>query len=379
MTHRSVAARDRRAGRYDPGTEQPPPIERIGVLRWLRDNLFGGWANTLLSLSLLALLVLFIPPLVRWALLDSVWLATDSTACAAASGACWAVVREKHRVMLFGFYPFDEHWRVAVALLVYAATVVVSAVPACWRWRLLLPLWLCATTAVLTLLHGGAWGMPVIGTTHWGGLTLTMIVFTGQVVISTPLAVMLALGRRSRLRVLSTLCMLVIESVRATPPVVILFCAAVMLPLFLPSGLTLDKLVRIVAGMGFYFACLQAEVIRGGLQAIPKGQYEAAEALGLRYWPRMLLVVLPQVFRTVLPGLMNHVIQAFKNSTFVIVVGLFDILNATSAAVSDPNWMAYYTEAYLFVALLYFCGASTLSAYSRFLERRLSLGHTAAT
>jgi general L-amino acid transport system permease protein len=176
------------------------------------------------------------------------------------------------------------------------------------------------------------------------------------------------------LPVIKTICVIFIEGVRAVPLVTVLFCAAVVFPLLLPPGITIDKLVRVIIGMGIFFACFQAEVIRGGLQAIPRGQYEAADSLGLRYWQKTRKIILPQAIRIVIPGLMNHVISSFKNSTYVIIVGLFDILNATSAAVADPNWIAYYTEAYLFVAFVYFLGAFALSRYSQFLEQRFGEG-----
>lgn len=360
-------------GRRNP-SEPPPPVERIGLLRWLRDNLFSSVPNAIISVLGIVALAVTVPRVVDWVLIDSVWYTDDSAACRAAAGACWAVIAEKHRIMFFGLYPFEEHWRPFLALLIYVGTLGVSAIPRFWRWRFLLPLWIAATTAIVTLMLGGVLGLRALETNDWGGLPLTMMVFTGTMVIGSPIAVLLALGRRSDLPVVKTICVIFIEGVRAVPLVTVLFCAAVVFPLFFPPGITIDKLMRVIVAMGIFFGCFQAEVIRGGLQAIPRGQYEAANSLGLSYWQTTRKIILPQAIRIVIPGLMNHVISSFKNSTYVIIVGLFDILNATSASVADPNWIAYYTEAYLFVAFVYFLGAFALSRYGQFLERRFGEG-----
>ncbi|GJL82597.1 MAG: amino acid ABC transporter permease [marine bacterium B5-7] len=351
-----------------------PPIERIGILRWLHKNLFNNWINTLITTALMVLLVILVPPLISWAFINSVWNSTDPQACVEAGGACWAVIAEKHRVMLFGFYPYAEQWRPFLAVVIYLGVLVITALPVFWNWRILLPLWVFGIITIITLMLGGVFGLPVIETAQWGGLPLTMIVFSGQVSVGMPLAVLLALGRRSeKLPILKTICIVVIETMRAIPPVTVLLIAAVIFPIFLPTGFDIDKMVRIVLALGFYFACLQAEVIRGGLQAVPVSQLEAGKSIGLSAWQINWLIVLPQAIRIVIPGLMNHIIQAFKNSTLVIIVGLFDILNATSASVADPQWISYFTEAYLFVALVYFSGAYSLSKYSKYLEKKFKV------
>ncbi|MEX2643664.1 MAG: amino acid ABC transporter permease [Acetobacterales bacterium] len=357
-----------------PMAELPPPLQRLSIAAWMRENLFSGWRSTLVTLLLGGILLIVVPPAIQWALIDAVWYAADSSACRAAAGACWAVIPEKHRVMFFGLYPYEEHWRPALALLLYIAGLAISGWSRTWRMSILLPLWTALPAAVLTLMLGGVFGMPYVDTSQWGGLPLTMVIFTGTIVLGMPVAMLLALGRRARMPVIRVLSVFMIEFVRGVPLVTILFTAAVIFPLFLPPGFDTDKMVRIVVGMAIFFGCYQAEVIRGGLQAIPKGQYEAADSLGLGYWGKTRKIVLPQALRIVIPGLMNHIISAFKNSTLVIIVGLFDFLNATGAAVSDPEWINYYTEAYLFVALVYFLGAYALSRYSHHLERRLSLG-----
>ncbi|MBI4184932.1 MAG: amino acid ABC transporter permease [Proteobacteria bacterium] len=352
----------------------PPPVERVGALRWMRDNLFSSLANTLLTLLTVAALALVVPPILMWAFVGSVWYPPDPEVCRAATGACWAVIVEKHRVMFFGLYPYAEHWRPFLAVILYVVAVALTCWRRCWSWQVLVPLWAASLAAIVVLMLGGIFGLTVIDTGQWGGVPLTMVVFTATVTLGLPLGVVLALGRRSEMPVIRLLSVLFIEFIRAVPLVTILFCAAVVFPLFLPPGWNVDKMVRVLIGMGIFYGCYFAEVIRGGLQAIPRGQYEAAASLGLSYWRTTRKIILPQALRIVIPGLMNHIISAFKNSTLVIIVGLFDLLNATGAAVADPLWIRYYTEGYLFVAAVYFVGAFALSKYSQQLERWLAEG-----
>ncbi|MGE0716497.1 MAG: amino acid ABC transporter permease [Alphaproteobacteria bacterium] len=345
-----------------------------GFAPWLRRNLFGSVGNTLVTLAIAVVLVLAVPPLVRWAIVDAVWWTSDPARCRAAAGACWAVVVEKHRLILFGLYPHDEHWRPLAATILFAGTVALTCWPATWRARVLVPLWGAATAAFLVLMLGGVLGLTEVETRLWGGLPLTIVVFTATVAIGLPLGVLLALGRRSRLPFIRVASVTIIEVIRGVPLVTVLFCAAVVFPLFLPAGWTIDKLVRVLVAMGIFAGCYFAEIIRGGLQAVPDGQYEAAKSLGLPYPVAMLRIVLPQALRIVIPGLMNQLISVFKNSTLVIIIGLFDILNATTTAIADPPWIAFYTEGYLFVAAIYFLGCWAMSRYSRFVERRLATG-----
>ena len=352
----------------------PPPVERIGALRWMRDNLFNNTWNALLTIVSVVALLYFIPPILAWAFVDSVWYTEDSSVCRQATGACWAVITEKHRVIFFGLYPYEEHWRALLALILYVGTIVLSGWRRMWNLKILVPLWIFTVVAILTLMVGGVFGLEYVSTNQWGGLPLTMVIFTGMMVIGMPMAVLLALGRRSEMPVVKVLSVMLIELLRGVPLVTVLFTAAVVFPLVLPDGVDIDKMIRVVIGMGIFIGCHQAEVIRGGLQAIPKGQYEAAASIGLGYWRTTGKIILPQALRIVIPGLMNHVISAFKNSTLVIIVGLFDLLNATGVAVADPLWINYYTEGYLFVAMVYFCGTFTLSRYSQHLERWLAEG-----
>ena len=358
------------------GTElrhSPPPTEKVAVLRWMRDNLFNSVLNSVITGLLVVGLIFTLPDFIKWALFNSVW-SGDHEACRASMGACWAVVGEKHRPMLFGVYPYEEHWRLILALIIYLSVIAATLTPAFWKIKFLIPLWIGNLAATLTLMWGGIFGLSPIDTSQWGGLPLTMVLFTGTVVFGSPISVLLALGRRSHLPGVKSVCVVFIESLRGVPLITILFVAVNVFPLFLPEGLEFDKLIRVMVGMAIFFACYQAEVIRGGLQAIPRGQIEAAEALGLSYWQLMSRIVLPQALRICLPGLVNHIIAAFKNTSFVLIIGLFDILTATTAVMEDPVWRRFFVEAYLFVAIIYFCFCFVLSRYSQLVEGWLSEG-----
>lgn len=353
---------------------EPPPSEKIGVLRWLRRNLFNSPLNSALTVVAAALLAYWGWSFIQWGILDAVWYTTDNNVCRQAEGACWAVIAEKHRPMLFGVYPYEEHWRLIVALVVYLATVTATLTPACWKRSILIPLWTVSLAVIATMLWGGVFGLSYVDSGQWGGLPLTMVLFTGTVVVGFPIAIVLALGRRSRLPAVKAICVTLIESMRGVPLITILFVAANVFPLFLPEGMEIDKLLRVVVGMAIFFACYQAEVIRGGLQAIPRGQYEAAEALGLGYWRMTYKIILPQALRICLPGIVNHIIAALKNTSFVLIIGLFDILTATTAVMLDPLWRRFFVEAYLFVAAVYFVFCFALSKYSQKVEQWLSEG-----
>lgn len=357
-----------------PARRRPPPTEKIAVLRWMKENLFSSIPNAILTLILAVALFVWLPEFIRWAIIDPVWYTADPEVCRNASGACWAVVAEKHRPMLFGVYPYDEHWRLVVALIVYLGSFGITLVRRFWKWKVLVPLWIFAVTTCSIMLWGGVFGLTPVDTTQWGGLPLTMVLFTGTVVCGFPIAILLALGRRSKLPLVKAVSVTIIESLRGVPLITILFVAVNVFPLFLPDGLEFDKLMRVMIGMAIFFACYQAEVIRGGLQAIPKGQYEAAEALGLSYWQMTRRIVLPQALRICLPGIVNHIIAALKNTSFVLIIGLFDILTATTAVMQDPLWRRFYIEAYLFVAMVYFFFCFVLSKYSQQVERWLNEG-----
>jgi general L-amino acid transport system permease protein len=349
---------------------RPPPSPRSLPLR-IQGALFSSAKDTIITLLLLAVLALALPPVIRWAIIDAVWYAPGGAACRGIAGACWAVVPEKYRVILFGVYPYEEQWRPALAAGLIIAMGLASVVR---RLPLKAKLigWAATCVAALILMSGGAFGLTPTGTDVWGGLPLTLVIFVGTVAGGLPLAVLLALGRRSKLAVVHTLSTAIIEVVRGIPLLAVLFVAALIFPLFIPERFTLDKLLRAEIGMIVFFAAYAAEIIRGGMQAIPVGQYEAAEALGLRYWPRTWKVILPQALSAVVPPLVGDMIRAFKNTSFVSILGLFDMLGATKSALEDPAWVRYAPEAYIFVYLIYFVFCFALSLYGRAVEKRVA-------
>lgn len=352
---------------------RPPPPRETGTWHWLRVNLFNNIHNTIITVLAAWALALTVPAILGWAVFDAVWVAENSNACRHIVGACWAVVAEKYRLILFGTFPFDQHWRGVLVILIVVVLGVVSAFRRFWSYSLFYA-WVAATGVVLVLMFGGVFGLEPTGTHQWGGLPLTILLFIGTVVAGLPTAILLALGRRSTLPVIRAMSVGFIEITRGVPLIAVLFMASLMFPLFVPERLTIDKLLRAEIGMILFFGAYAAEIVRGGLQSIPRGQYEAADANGLTYWQQTRRIVLPQALRIVIPPLMNDVIRAFKNTTFVSILGLYDVLGATKAALEDVEWVRYSPEAYIFIVMIYFIFCFSMSKYSESVERDLSRG-----
>jgi len=349
-----------------------PPAASAGPLGWLRANLFNSPLNTILTLAAVYLFVVTIPPIIRWAFVNAIWSADSGRACRG-DGACWAFIAEKLRFILFGRYPYQEHWRPLFVVVTFVALILASCDRRLWGRRLAL-LWMGGLAAVGVLMWGGILGLTYVETELWNGLPLTLILAIVGMALAFPLAILLALGRRSQLPAIRAICVAYIELVRGVPLITVLFMASVMLPLFLPTGVTIDKLLRAQVAFILFSAAYLAEVIRGGLQAIPKGQHEAADALGLSYWQRTRLIVLPQALAMVIPPLVNTFIGTFKDTSLVIIIGLFDLLGTTNAALTDANWRGFYLEAYVFTAAIYFCFCFFMSRYSQMLEREFNKG-----
>ncbi|MFC7332483.1 amino acid ABC transporter permease [Rhodocista pekingensis] len=351
----------------------PPRPPRSGPLAWMRANLFSTWYNALLTLLVLWVAAQALPGVIAWALRDAVWVADDAAACRQAGGACWAFIAEKARFILFGTYPYQQHWRPAVAMLAVIAMLLASADRRLWGRPLLL-VWGLGLGVAGALMFGGFAGLDYVPTARWGGLPLTLALAVVGLAVAFPFSILLALGRTGDLPVVKAICVVYIEAVRGVPLISILFMASVMFPLFLPQGVTVDKLLRAQVGLILFAAAYLAEVVRGGLQAIPKGQYEAAAALGLGYWQRTRLIILPQALGLVIPPLVNTFIGFFKDTSLVIIIGLMDLLSTAKTALTDPAWRGFYKEAYLFVAAIYFTFCFALSRYSMHLERTFSKG-----
>lgn len=345
-----------------------------GPLSWARANLFSSWPSTAVSLLLAYLLVRGLFGFVDWAIVNAVWSVPggDTEVCraVAGSGACWAVVGAKYRFILFGTYPYDEQWRPAVCVALFIALYALSANRALWRRELVL-VWLAVLGAIGGLMWGGILGLTAVPQDRWGGLPVTLILATFGIALAFPIAVLVALGRRSNMPAIRWLCIAYIELVRGVPLISLLFVASVIFPLFFPEGLDLDKLLRAQIAIILFAAAYLAEVIRGGLQSLSDGQYEAADALGLGYWRKMALVILPQALRQVIPPLVNTFIALFKDTSLVLIIGIFDLLSAAKTAIVEPAWQGFGIEVYLVVASIYFAFCFAMSRYSQSLEGRL--------
>ena len=358
-----------------PLARPPDPQSRGG--RLFR-AMFGSWTNAALTLCALGLSLWLGGALFRWAVLHAVFEAGPDALgrCRAVErvGACWPVIGEKWRLILFGLYRYDEQWRSALACALAVILLAATGVPRFWR-RSLLVVWLLTLPAIALLMWGGIAGLTFVPSEQWGGLPVTLFLSAVGLTCGFPIGVLLALARRSQRHPgIRAVAVTYIELVRAIPLVVVLFMASVMFPLFLPDGVTVSKLLRVQVAIALFAAAYLAEVIRGGLQAIPRGQEEAADALGLHYWKKMALIVLPQALRIAIPGIVNVFISFFKATSIVVVVGIFDLMTAAKRSVADPLWQGFGFELYLFVGAIYFLFCTLMSRYSRWLEARLKTG-----
>ncbi|MFH6562110.1 amino acid ABC transporter permease [Aeromonas caviae] len=326
----------------------PPPNHRRGPLAWIRQNLFPNWWNGLLTLVLAYLLLPLIWSALDWALFSATWQGSSREACVQ-GGACWIFIESRLGQYLYGFYPADQYWRINLTFAGLAALLALLIWPKTPRkgWLALFTLLVFPVIAFF-LIHGGA-GLEVVETNRWGGLMLTLVLAVVGIVVALPFGILLALGRRSHMPVISSLCTVYIEFWRAVPLITVLFMASVMLPLFMSTEVELDKLLRALIGIILFQAAYVAEVVRGGLQAIPKGQYEAGDALGLSYWKVMGLIIMPQALKITIPSLVNTFISLFKDTSLVLIIGLFDLLAISKVALADPAWLGYSTEAYVFL------------------------------
>jgi len=362
---------------FTPLPDEPAPEGKRGMIAWLHDNLFSSWLSAVVTVVMMLLIARAAIAFFDWAVVDAIWwlpgnTIADTQACRMPGvGACWALIAEKYRFILFGIYPYDEQWRPALCIAIFVAMYIASANRRWWGRRLVL-LWLAALVAIGVLMHGGIAGLRTVTEDQWGGLPVTLILSTFGIVLAFPLAIVVALGRISTASpVLRLVCTLYVEIVRGIPLISVLFMASVMFPLFLPEGITVSKLLRAQMGIVLFIAAYLAETIRGGLQAVGEGQGEAADALGLTYWQKMFLIVLPQALTLVLPPIVSLCIAFFKATSLVTIIGIFDLLNAGQRSVGEPAWQGFGTEAYLFVAFIYFCFCFSMSRYGLALEKRL--------
>ncbi|HMS81303.1 MAG TPA: amino acid ABC transporter permease [Burkholderiaceae bacterium] len=358
-----------------PADATPRPAASGGPVAWLRASLFSSATNTAISVVTLAVLAWVVPKALGWLVFNAVWGAQPASACDAVrgQGACWAVVWEKIRFMLFGVYPFDQQWRPGAVVVILCALLVVSAIKRFWR-PALAGVWVLGIVASFWLMGGGL-GLAPVRTEQWGGLPVTLILAIFGIGLAFPLGIVLALGRRSKLPIVRSLSVTYIEIVRGVPLITVLFMASVMFSLLLPESLRIDVLLRAQIAVILFVAAYLAEAVRGGLQAVPKGQYEAAEALGLPYWRAMGLVILPQALRISIPPIVNSFISLFKDTSLVVIISIFDFAYAVKKSVeTDISWKKYFIEAFLFSILVYWIFCYAMSKYSQWLEKDLARG-----
>ena len=353
---------------------RPAPVRQDGLLGWLRANLFGDLRTSLATVLIGGLLLWLLPQFLQWALFNAVWRPNFDACRVDGVGACWGVVAEKYRLIILGRYPFDEQWRPLVATLLMLSLLVASCVRFCWKpWLVLL--WAGVLAIFFTLMYGNVLGLARVETDRWGGLPLTLLLATLSIAMAFPIALVVALGRRSELPAIRSACTIYVELVRGVPLISVLFMASFMFPLFMPQGTTIDVLIRVLAGITLFAAAYMAEVIRGGLQAIPKGQIEAAATLGLSYWQTQRKIVLPQALAMVVPGIMNNFIAIFKDTSLVTIVSLYELTGALGLALnSDADWRPFKIEGYLFIALFYFIFCFSMSRYSLWVEKQVNKG-----
>ena len=362
-----------------------PPVATTGILGWFRMNLFSNWLNSLISLFVLYILFQFVPWILNWTIFAADFKynfngeeIVNREMCSRVldpenGGACWAIIYVRFYQFMYGFYPRDEVWRVNLSYIMLAVAVVPLLFDKFPFRRHFLKFTYVFPVIAFFLLNGGL-GLESVSTNKWGGLLVTLVLGCTGIALAFPLGIILALGRRSNLPVISMMCTLFIEFIRGVPLITLLFFGMVMLPLFLPEGIDMDGLARVLVAVTLFQSAYMAEVIRGGLQAIPQGQYEAARSIGLSYWQMNMKVVLPQAIRISIPSIVNTSIGLFKDTTLVIIVGLLDLLGIGRGALADTTWLGLAYEVYFFVSLVFFIFTFAMSRYSLYLEKKLKTG-----
>ena len=367
-------------------SSRKPPVATTGIVGWLRINLFSNWFNTIITL----LVVYFLYQLIPWFLNWSVFTAdfthnylgeriSDRTGCSRVAnpeefhGACWSIIIVRFYQFIYGFYPRELVWRVDLTYFLLAIALVPLLFEKFPFRKHFLKFTLIFPIIAFILLYGG-FGFEVVPTNKWGGLLVTLVLGVVGIALAFPIGIILALGRRSNLPIISMICTLFIEFIRGVPLITLLFFGMVMLPLFLPEGLNLDGLTRVLVAVTLFQAAYMAEVIRGGLQAIPQGQYEAAQSVGLSYWQMNRKIILPQAIRITIPSIVNTSIGLFKDTTLVVIIGLLDLLGIGRGALADATWMGLSNEVYVFVAIVFFIFTFSMSRYSLYLEKKLKTG-----
>ena len=352
---------------YPQKETREAPSGSKGVIHWMKDNLFSSPLNIFLTFLGVGFLLLIIPPFVQWAYIDANFSGTSREQCGT-DGACWVFVKEKMDMFMYGFYPEVERWRLKLGIFLFIALMVSYRFIKSNKAKFILFNLFMIITTILVI--GGLFGLEYVPTDKWGGLMLSIVVAGVGIIFSFPIGIVVAFGRQSDLPIIRSVCITYVEFIRGVPLITILFMSSIILPLFFPEGINFDKLLRALIGITLFQAAYAAEVIRGGLQSIPKGQYEAADAAGFSYWQKMILVILPQALKVAIPNLVGIFIALFQDTTLVLIIGLFDLLAMVRITAADSNWLGMETEGYVFVTFVFWFFCYIMSRYSSSLEKR---------
>ncbi|MCO4838406.1 MAG: amino acid ABC transporter permease [Oceanospirillaceae bacterium] len=363
--------------KYIPGTlpDLPPPPNTVGLAYWLRKNLFSSAANTIVTIACIWVLYKLLPPMVNWLFLDAAYTGSSRQDCMAiGDGACWAFISERFMLFVYGFYPEELRWRVDLSALMLVLALAITL----WDkfpMRKYASIFVFAFPFLAAWLLTGGLGLEKVDTSDFGGVMLTLVIGVTGIAFSLPIGILLALGRQSNLPVIKVFSVGFIEFIRGVPLITLLFIASAMLSYFLPPGTSFDLLMRVLIMVVLFSAAYLAEVVRGGLQSLPKGQLEAAESLGLTYWQSMRFIVLPQALKVSIPGIVNTFIGLYKDTTLVLIIGLLDPLGIGKSSLASSEWFGLSIEVYLFVAVFFFISCFAMSRYSLYLENKLNTGH----
>lgn len=362
-SHQQAVVEGERAGQKRAG-----PFARIKTYARKHPILFA------ITVAALVLLIYAVFRLYDWGIRRAIWDRADSNLCLSGEkGACWAVIQARWRIILFGLYPFDLHWRSALACVTIAATAILSCFPWFWRFSHLSALWLLGFGGYVLFMMGGVLGLDFVPVAQWGGLALNLFVFSLTTILTMIFSVILVLMRLSIMPLISHPTRMIIDFVRSMPLLVVMFVCAIVLPFGLPDFLVGEKLYRVIFGFALYNACYQAETLRGGIQSLPAGQTEAAKALSLNYWQRISRIILPQAFKITLPSTINQVVIIFLETPLITIIGFFEVLASAAAAFGKLEWSKSWAEVYIFISAIFFVFSFSLSKYGVYLENRLKV------
>lgn len=362
---------------FKPLPAQPAPDDSVGPIHWIKENLFSSIPNSVATLLIFAFLASVIPGMTDWLFLSANWSGTTQADCTNENGACWVFVSAWMQQFFYGSFPDSELWRVNLGLILLLAVIAAPyALPKDLRNKVGVPLFLLYPFICLTILDGRLLGLEFVSTDFWGGFSLNIFLAAASIIIAFPLSFLWALGRRSDMPFIKSVCIILIEFFRGVPVLALFFMGSVMLPLFFPEGTNVDKLLRVWIVLILFMSGYMAEVFRGGFQAIPQGQYEAADSLGLSYWQKTLLIIFPQVIKVSMPNILATFVMLFKNTTFLLIIGIFEILSTTQTALTNSNWLGGHApEGYIFVALVFWCCCFGMSMISANIEKKLDTSH----